>query len=212
MGHLRLGTLPQTRPWLRVIEILGATDPAVPDIAAATLIASHKALYQAGRDPALVRSFWLLTQLPVCARTKDFAGELESRGLSVPTSPSLLDITGAFSAAVDAHARSAGARTDLGEMGEMAAVETLVSSVGSVVPRLFGTDAKDVQRAVGRFSTRKGFASLTIAYVARLIERFLLYSLSRELSNHVGSGQSFANINEHIKFREALTVHCKETA
>src|SRR5262249_23469981 len=105
-----------------------------------------------------------------------------------------------------------GARTDLGEMGEMAAVETLVSSVGSVVPRLFGTDAKDVQRAVGRFSTRKGFASLTIAYVARLIERFLLYSLSRELSNHVGSGQSFANINEHIKFREALTVHCKETA
>src|SRR3984893_5909940 len=103
--------------------------PAAPEVAAATLIASHKALRDAGRDPALVRSFWLLTQLPLCARTSDFPHQLETRGLNVSANPSLLEITGAFSEAVDAHARTGVMRTDLSEMGQMAAAEALVSSV-----------------------------------------------------------------------------------
>jgi hypothetical protein len=31
----------------------------------------------AARDPALVHSFWLLTQLPHCARAQDFVAELK---------------------------------------------------------------------------------------------------------------------------------------
>jgi hypothetical protein len=211
VGHIRLGDLPQTRPWKRVIEMLGA-DPTAPDVAAATLVASHKALHDAGRDPTLVRSFWLLTQLPLCARTSDFPRELETRGLTVSANPSLLELTGAFSEAIDAHARKGGMKTDLSEMAQMAAAEALVSSVSREVPRLFGTDAKDVQNALARFSTRKGFAALARAYFSRLTERFLLYHLSRELSNHVGANRSFADVNEHLEFRKALTLHCEETS
>lgn len=210
MGHIRLGDLPQTRPWMRVIEMLG-DDPAAPEIAIATLIASHKALYNAARDPAIVHSFWLLTQVPMCARTEDFSAALRAKGIDVSNAPSLLEISGAFSAAVDSRLRGTTAKTDLGEMGQIAAAETLVSSVGRELPSLFGADTKDVQNVLTRFSTRNGFATLAKSYFSRLTERFLLYYLSREVSTHIGPKQSLANIDEHIEFREALTVHCNET-
>jgi hypothetical protein len=50
-----------------VIGLVGAgVDTA--DIAAATLDASKEGLEDAARDPALLHSFWLLTQIPLCAR------------------------------------------------------------------------------------------------------------------------------------------------
>ena len=165
MGHVRLGDLPQTRPCKRVIEMLGADPNGAGGSSSDTGRLS-------GRDRTLVRSFWLLTQLPLCPRTSDFPRELETRGLTVSANPSLLELTGAFSEAIDAHARKGGAKTDVSEMGQMAAAEALVSSVSREVPRLFGTDAKDVQNALARFSTRNGFAAL--ANTATLSGKFVV--------------------------------------
>jgi hypothetical protein len=41
-----------------------------------------------------------------------------------------MEVLGAFSGAVDRHAREHGGRTDLGEMAQMAAVESLSALVG----------------------------------------------------------------------------------
>ena len=89
MGHTRLGRLPRTRKWQDVIGLVGAgVDTA--DIAAATLDASKEGLEDAARDPALLHSFWLLTQLPLCARRADFVEELAKIGVSVVAEPSLM--------------------------------------------------------------------------------------------------------------------------
>src|ERR1035437_7015751 len=102
MGHTRLGRLPRTRKWQEVIGLVGAgADTA--DIAAATLYASMRGLKDAARDPALLRSFWLLTQLPLCARKADFVEELAHVGVSVTGEPTLMELVGGFSDAVDAH-------------------------------------------------------------------------------------------------------------
>lgn len=67
MGHVWLGRLPATRKWQQVVSLLseGAT---LERIAGASAEAAENSLGHARRDPALLHSFWLLTQIPLAAR------------------------------------------------------------------------------------------------------------------------------------------------
>ena len=117
MGHIRLGKLPRTKRWQQVVALLGS-DAELPEISAATLLASKRGLEDAAKDPALVQSFWLLTQLPLCARKPDFIDELKNIGVSVSNNPTLMDLIGGFSDAVDDHVYRTGHRTDVCEMAQ----------------------------------------------------------------------------------------------
>ena len=94
-------------------------------MAASTMAASQGGLINAAKDPGLVYAVWLLTQIPVAARGGNFVANLRQLGLEVSNAPSLLEVVGAFAGAVDAHISRSGGRTDLGEMAQMAAAETL---------------------------------------------------------------------------------------
>ena len=119
---------------------------------------------------------------------------------------------GAFTATIDRHVGRTGGRTDLGEMAQLAAAESLSSVVGRDLPGLFGTTPDDVKLAVGRFSGKGRFADLARDFFSRLTFRCLDYYLSRELSNHVGPEQRFRSIREHTEFNSALDRHCRETS
>src|SRR5262245_59085677 len=113
MGHVRLGRLPQTRTWQDVVRLLGAAAPA-DRVAAASALAAEGSIGRAASDPALTHAIWLITQLPLAARTRDFPGALRALGLEIDTAPTLLGVVGAFADAVDRHAARVGGRTDLG--------------------------------------------------------------------------------------------------
>lgn len=211
MGHIRLGNLPRTRKWQQVIELIGGGKQTGP-VAAATLDASQKGLENASKDPALIHSFWLLTQLPQCAKSSDFPKNLRALGVEVSKAPGLMEIVGAFSDSVDAHIRSVGGRTDLGEMGQMGAAETLVSLVGERSRSLFPTTPADVQGALGSFATNRQFGVLARQFFARLTERYLGYFLSRELPKHVGPDRRFANTDARSEFGKALSLHCQQAS
>src|SRR5262245_48155281 len=138
MGHVRLGDLPQTRKWKQVVALL-KSGAGTGQVAAATLDASQRGLDQAARDPALVHSFWLLTQIPLCAKGEQYQQGLRRVGLSIDGAPGILDLVGAFADSIDAHVRRSGGRTDLGEMAQMGAAETLTSTLRRQTPALFGT-------------------------------------------------------------------------
>src|SRR5437016_568302 len=75
MGHQHLGTLPRSRKWRQVIQLIsGGAD--VQDVAAATSIAAENQMADASNDPAVKHAVWLLTQIPIAARKDDFAVEL----------------------------------------------------------------------------------------------------------------------------------------
>jgi hypothetical protein len=211
MGHKRLGTLPRTKRWQEVIASLDR-GASVARIAAASSAAAEGALTRAANDPALTRAFWLLTQLPLAARQADFVARLRELGLPVGSRPQLLEIIGAFSEAIDAHTRAVSERSDLGEMAQLAATESLSAIVGRSLPGLFGPTAEEVQRAVGRLATSKQFSDLARDFFARLTRRHLTYYLSRELSNHVGPETRFGSITAHSDFNANLDRHCRETA
>jgi hypothetical protein len=123
-----------------------------------------------------------------------------------------MDVAAACSEAVDRHVRERGGRTDLGEMAQMAAVESLTAVVGPTLPSLFGPEPAEVQRAIGRYAGGDRFAALAREFFARLTGRSLDYYLSRELSSHTGAGERFADDAARARFDDALERHCREAS
>jgi hypothetical protein len=205
MGHTRLGSLPQSRKWREVVGLL-ESGVGTPQIAAATLKAGKEGLENAASDPALVRSFWLLTQLPLCARSDDFIGALNSAGISISSTPTLLELVGAFSDAVDDYVRKTGGRTDLGEIAQMGAAESLAAALHDRTTNLFGTTPELVRQQLAAFATKKQFGLLAREFFSRLTEKYLTYFLSRRTSSQ------FKSVPANREFREALSLHCQQAS
>lgn len=211
MGHIRLGVLPRSRKWNQVVDKLrlGANIDAVAGSAAD---AAENSLQATSNDPAFLHAFWLLTQVPLTARGPNFAADLRRLAVQVPDQPSLIDVVAAISGAVDRYAREQGGRTDLGEMAQMAAVESLTALVGPSLPSLFEPSSEEVQRAIGKFASGERFSTLAREFFARLTQRSLHYYLSRELSKHIGAGKRFGDDAGRAQFDDALDRHCREAS
>jgi hypothetical protein len=211
VGHIRLRRLPRTLKWDRVVSLLVAGQPA-EEIAASSAEAAEAALRHAHADAALGHAFWLLTQIPLAARSAEFSDSLKRLGLRIGPNPTLLTVVAAFTDAVDHHVKRVGRRTDLGEMAQLAAAESLAAVAGRDLPSLFVPTADDAKLALGRLAAPNRFAALAREFFARLTTRYLDYFLSRELSNHVGPGRRLPSIGDHSRFNDALDQHCREVS
>jgi hypothetical protein len=211
MGHVRLNRLPGTLKWEQVVGLL-ADGAGVDAVAAASSDAAEASLAAMPTDPAFAEAFWLLTQIPLAARSVDFVSQLRRLGLRIGSEPGLFDVIAAFADVVDRSARAAGGHSDLGEMAQLAATEALTTLVGGDLPGLFGPTPDDVQLSIGKLATTDRFSALAREFFSRLTKRHLDYYLSRELSDHVGRDKRFDSIAEHGAFDAALDRHCREAA
>jgi hypothetical protein len=166
----------------------------------------------AAKDDGVVETIWLLTKLPLAARSEDFAQALRDCGLSVSDAPGLMEIVGAVADAIDARMPNCKGRTDLGEMAQMAAAETLTEVIGQRTKSLFGTTPDDVQQAFSKLATNKQFSIFAKDFFARFTDKCMNYFLSRALSHHVGEGQRFTTLSQQAEFTKALESHCREAA
>lgn len=212
MGHTRLGNLPKTQRWTHVVGTIKDSGADVGHVASVTIEAAEAGLQRAARDQGFAQTFWLLTQVTLAARRDDFVASLRASGLTLPNQPTLFDLLGSFSDCVDAKIRGWGGRSDFGEIAQLSAQETLASLCGSQIGTLFGTPTEDLQKALKAFSTTNTFGALAHTFFATFTSRYLKSFLSRELSNHVGSGRRFADLSQHTKFNKALDLHCRQTA
>jgi hypothetical protein len=212
MGHVRLkGSLPRTRKWSQVVSLIGA-GASTAQVANATLIAAGNGLGVAANDTGVVETVWLLTRLPLAARSEDFAGSLRLCGVQVSDSPALMEIVGAVTEAIDARMPNCRGRTDLGEMAQMAAAETLSHVIGGRVTNLFGSTAEDVRQSFASLATNRQFSAFAKDFFARFTNKCLDYFLSKTLARHVGEGQRFRTLAEQGEFTKALETHCREAA
>lgn len=213
MGHQRLGELPKTRDWRAVIALLADGGDA-SEVAQATALAAESDLLAAGEDPVLRHAYWLLTQIPLAARTDDFSTNLRGLGLPITGEPNLIEICTALSTAIDRRAATARSPDDFSELAGLAATESLCAISGREGPSLFGTTyaPEETRASLFRLANPQQFAVLARDFFARLVRRCLDYYLSRELPNHVGGGRRFAGLIDHQRFQVALEAHCRETS
>lgn len=233
MGHHQVESLAATRPWKRVVGTLGVgagmsglpgVEPgSLEAIADATLEASLDGLERAKSDPGLRHVFYLLTQITLAARQEDFAAALDRLGVRQPamalalpgeqpasgTADTIYDLVAHFTNAVDRNIRERRVSSDIGELAQKAAAQSLTSLCENRSETLFGSTEDSVQDALRRLSTKAGFARLTRDFFTRLSGEYLVYHLSRELSNHVGPGRRFESVHEHNEFLNALDSHCR---
>jgi hypothetical protein len=211
MGHVRLKRLPASRKWQQVVALLASGAP-LDEVAGASAAAAEAALQHARRDPVVAHALWLLTQLPLAARSPDFQGAARALGVRLSNSPSLLELVAGFSDAVDDATFGASGRTDFGEMARKAAAESLAALVGADIPALFGPTAEDVRLSLGKLAAPDRFAKLAREFFARLTRHHLDYYLSRTLGDHVGPGQRLPTAADHTAFDAALDQHCREAS
>ena len=211
MGHTRLGNLPRTRKWGQVVGLM-AGGAGAAQIANATIRAAEKGLNLAAEDKALVETVWLLTQLPLAAKQENFGAALRQAGLDVTDSPGLMELVGAVSDAIDARLSNNRGRTDLGEMAQMAASETLAKVIGERAGSLYGVAPADVQSALASIGTVNQFGQVARQFFSRLTNRCLDYFVSRAASHHLGPGERFPTLAAQSQFGEALELHCYEAS
>lgn len=206
--------------------LAGVIPGSLDEVADAMLEASIEGFERAKRDDGLIYSFYLLTQITHAARSED-GFVLRLRELGVAPSPlaihstlggdagvadTIYHLVANFTNAVDQRLHSRGTRSDLGEIAVRAATESLTSLCEDRASTLFGSSQETVQNALYQLSTKSGFAKLSQDFFARMTSGFLIYNLSKELSNHVGPGRRFGDISEHNDFIRGLDQHCRFTA
>lgn len=211
MGHIHFQQLPDLPRWRDLTELI-ADGGTVAEIAAATLQAAERGYLLAMFDPGVFDVVSWLSQLTLAAREDGFLAALDRIGISCPETPELFDITSGFCEALDAHFREQGRRSDIAEMAQMAAVESLIRKLSQGAPDLFSGTSPDVQQTLAEFSTRNGFAALAQEFFGRFTHRFLAYHLGRELSDHVGINLRFPDPDAHTQFVADLGDHCRDTA
>lgn len=211
MGHVHATPLPRTRKWVRVVGLIHAGAGAA-QVANATTAAAERWFEKAANDPGVVETVWLLMRLPVAARADDFAAALRTCGVAVSDEPGLLEVVGAVTDAIDARMPNCRGRTDLGEMAQMAAAETLSGVIGGRLNGLFGTAPEDVRREFARLRTSKQFGLFARDFFARFAFKVLDFFLSKTLPDQVGEGKRFRTLGQQAAFTDALGTHCREAA
>jgi hypothetical protein len=131
---------------------------------------------------------------------------LRKIGITVSTEPTIFELVGGFADAVDDHVRRTGGRTDLGEMAQMGAAESLTSHLRQRTTSLFETTPELVQQELAALGTRNQFSGLARDFFSRLAERYLMYFLSRQTSTQ------FNSVPANRDFREALALHCRQAS
>lgn len=233
MGHHQVESLPVTPSHRRVVAMLGdgagmtglpgVGQAALAQVADAMLTAAIAGFERAANDEGLIHTFYLLTQVTQAARDEDRfnerLAELGVTGSAWEFSPSqgdgtaiantIYDLVGNFTYAIDNHLAMTRTRSDLSEIAQRAAAQSLTVLGQEYANTLFGTGPDAVQDALRRLSTQSGFARLTQDFFGRVASGFLIYHLSKELSNHVGPGRRFADVSEHNAFLSAMEAHCR---
>lgn len=211
MGHRLLGELPKTRNWIRVIDLLEATDnPA--KIAGATSQAAQRGLNLASKDDGVANVIFMLMSTVWSSRKEDFTRALSDLGVPIRQEPSLLDVVGGFDEALDKSLRRAGHRTDLAEIARLSAVDAFTDICRSETGNLFGVTGNETREALKKYATSERFGAVGQNFFGKFLYRFLDYHLSRELPNHIGPNKQFASPNACGEFRDALALHCHQTA
>ncbi len=213
MGHIRLGTLPNTKPWRRVVAHLAEGDGAAA-VAAATTRAAAAGLARAKADPGFADVVELLARLAAAARAPDWPGGLPALGLDLPADPSALEVVLAFQGACLARGQARDRPpTDLADIALAAAVAALSRELTRAAgSSLFGGGASAALDALKRVGTRARFAGFFHRFFAGFAVRFLRYHLDRELSLHLGETGRFHSQDDRAAFEADLAVHCDEAA
>jgi len=212
MGHIRLGTLPKTRRWREVVELLDDSPGLTGALVAAITDAADSRLRRLASDESLNYAFWLLTRVAFSARSGNFPAQLERLGIEGDANRSTLALIGALTDKVRQRTIRNIDSGDFGELASLALRRALLETVAERGPSLFGTTLEDVQGALRTYSTPVRFGVVAHRFFADFFARTLRSLLDRQISAQTGESKNIRNIAEGQQFTAALDLYTRQAA
>ena len=215
MGHIRLGRLPKTRSWGKVVSLLdhGATDAS--ELADATLSAAVRLKAILESEPGLVQSFHFLAQLCYAARSEEFFDRCRELGVDLSRDINRTVPLAFLASAADAlgkRVRTVRGRTLFSDIAQQAFREALTRAINGQPGSLFGHSETELRSTFRELSNTQQFNSVARDFFSSFLRRTLQYFLSKELHNHVGVGLPIPNFDAATEFDSALKTYCDERA
>ena len=206
MGHERVGALPKTRPWQKVVKDIAAYNGGAEQsrrIANETLENVRHRFESIQRDPNVRAAFKFLTEVAV-------AGAGKSTALRLPENPTAFNIARALDSALPKHSGS----SEYAALARAAATDAIANwyAQNATHPSLFGT-AEENSQIWEKAGTAGGFCEIARLFFAKFTERYLNYFLEREASAVSPTVERRdllqQQIREHV---DAVSKHAFETA
>lgn len=239
MGHQRLGPIPKSKAFSKIIEMVtgfpsagnvrggsgagagsggggGAGDVSILEdveaIAAATLEAASGGLEEIARDEGLTDVFYLMTQLVLAARDAEGWRERFSElGISLRDDSGMFEFTSELRYAIQDRFDDRCVYTDVAEMARKSAIDAIQSLASDKATTLFGSGPDELRDAIRELSTKKGFAKLGRSFFAGFLSQYLNFYLCKETPNAVREGR-LDGMEGIRQFENALDRHCHESA
>jgi hypothetical protein len=209
MGHERVGALPKTKEWRRIVEGIGAATGApevLHDIATATLLQVRQRFDRIAADSGFQAAFRFILGLATDARLPDPEGTYPR--LDLASNQSAIRLTSELRSWVDAQAAS----LEYAEIGKRAAADAIAFwiTTRSRQRDFFGSER--VASEVWAEARNAGaFSDLSRVFFGKFTERYLRYFLDREASAQLpdlAARERFASgLTQHI---EVLAQHSFE--
>lgn len=211
VGHIRVGRLPKTKPWNRVVALMGepGVDPA--QVASAIVAAAVDAYRNAGDDPGVIESLRAMAFLADASRRQDFAGSLSRFGYDLEGTADALGFLTSVFKETERRFGPMSERTVFTEFAYGALREALTETVASQTGSLFYTGVEEMRDAYRAFSTERGFARLTRLFFSRMLSRSLLYFSDHEAANQLGGTGLRSEADIHV-FNEAVGRYAFEAS
>ena len=213
MGHERLGLLPRTKPWRRIVdELAGAALPEekIDSVASQTLQNVRSRFSQISDDAGVIASFKFLVALSVSAQFADPFEFLSAAGIEIGTNASPYYLAKAASQFISKHMDS----REYGEIALSAAVDAISAwhEKNRQQLLLFESDRNsfDTWRETGNGA---GFCEISRLFFAKTVERYLNYFLERVLSSSVKTFTEREVLSKQLTENvDATSQHAFETA
>jgi len=211
MGHVLLGTLPQTRAWKEVVRLLVAHSDA-DAVAAAAQKAADTAFAVMDKDPGFQDVVELLSQLGAATESPDPSKHLASYGIQLPPNPSILAVSLAIKRALDAASARRAHLSDLASIGGRSLIAAVTHHLNNVLGTLVPPTGHEVQAALGNLGRETQFGKLARTFFYHVAKDCQRHFLSKVLGAHVGEGRAFATTAQLSTFEGALDQHANEAS
>ena len=176
MGHERVGALPKTEPWRKIVKDIASYDGETEQsrrIANQTLENVRDRFESIQRDPNVHAAFKFLMELAIAG-----AGG-QTTAFQLPDNPTAFTIARMLDSAVPVHTGS----SEYAALAKAAATDAIANwyAQNAMQPSLFGT-AEQNSEIWKKAGSAGGFCEIARLFFAKFTERYLNYFLEREAS------------------------------
>jgi len=209
MGHERVGVLPKTKRWARIleeIEAFSSHELEVAELAESTLRNVEDRYRRIHLDGGVQAAFSFLVALPLAVIGSEDAQNI--LGIDITENPGVF----ALASALKRWVKTRRASLEYSGIAERAASDAIgywVSQHGQ--PGLFGD--RPAREVWGEASTGRGFCELARCFFAKFTERYLKYFLDRGASSRANTIESRNRLDRALKLHvHDVSRHAFETS